>query len=426
MLTIGGVLLVNDTFGNGLEEHGVKYWVVDLEALLESPEVARLQNVKLPYHVIKDYSAIESNIRKKEVILHAIRTDDTKVVHDAPKKFLELNETEYGLITSDITKFANTELTRPVITPSEILKVGYTGVEYFDVHDEKLYPYLSEGLFNGHSGQFVHDFELIENQYVILGNRHTRKDRRYYIVRDGQLDEIDYNSGIIKGINGEKTTPKNDRQRLAMDLLHRRDVTVKLLTGVVGSGKDYLMLNKAVELIADPRTDFNKLVFIRNNTITEGVNDIGFLPNGLNDKLKPYMMPLVDICGGMDGFLQVFGSLEDKSDKDEYEEDWSDNQLNSFELVYLGHAKGRTWDNAIIYVTEAEDLAPHHAKLIVSRAGEGTEVWMNGDEEQADTPQLKTSNGIQAVKELRGNKSFGTVQLDKTERSDTAKLAGLL
>lgn len=185
------------------------------------------------------------------------------------------------------------------------------------------------------------------------------------------------------------------------------------------------MLNKAIELIANPNSNFNKLVFIRNNTITEGVNDIGFLPNGLNEKLQPYMMPLVDICGGMDGFLQVFGSLDDKYDKDEFEDD-ADNQLNSFELVYLGHAKGRSWDNAIIYVTEAEDLAPHHAKLILGRAGEGTEVWMNGDEEQADTPQLKSANGIQALKELKGEKRFGTVQLDKIERSETARLANLL
>lgn len=184
------------------------------------------------------------------------------------------------------------------------------------------------------------------------------------------------------------------------------------------------MLNKAVELIADPKTDFNKLVFIRNNTITEGVNDIGFLPNGLNEKLKPYMMPIVDICGGMDGFVSVFGSLEEEYDKDDNKS--SDNQTNTFELVYLGHAKGRSWDNAIIYVTEAEDLLPAHAKLIVSRAGEGTEVWMNGDEAQTDSAKLKTSNGIQALKELKGQKLFGMVNLDKTERSALARLSGLI
>lgn len=229
--------MVNDKFGNGLEEHNVKTWLVDLDALIDSPEVARLSNVKLPYHVIKEYSNKETNVRKKEIILQAIKSDDKKVLHDVPRKFLDLNNTKYGLVTSDLTKFANTEFTRPTITPSEILRVGYTGVEYFDIDDEEIHPYLSGGLFNGHSGQFVHDFELEENQYVILGNRLTKKDRKYYIVRNGQLDEINYNSGVIRGVNKEKVTPRNDRQRLAMDLLHRRDVTVKLLTGVIGSGK---------------------------------------------------------------------------------------------------------------------------------------------------------------------------------------------
>lgn len=182
------------------------------------------------------------------------------------------------------------------------------------------------------------------------------------------------------------------------------------------------MLHKAVELIANPTTPFNKLVFIRNNTVVEDVNDIGFLPNGINEKLKPFMMPIVDICGGMDGFEQVFGKFGDEDEEDVDKE----GDYNSFELVYLGHVKGRSWDNAIIYVTEAEDLTPKHAKLIVSRAGENTEVWMNGDEEQADTAKLKSNNGIHALKELRGDELFGTVRLDKTERSKVAKLASKL
>lgn len=52
--------------------------------------------------------------------------------------------------------------------------------------------------------------------------------------------------------------------------------------------------------------------------------------------------------------------------------------------------------------------------------------WLNGDEEQADTAKLKSNNGIHALKELRGEELFGTVRLDKTERSKVARLASKL
>ena len=406
--------------------NSVKEWVVDLEAMLISPEVVRGSDVKIAYTTLKKYTSIEKDVSKKDVILNAIRKQEGKVIYGITDSLKGLSTTQYGLISSDLSKFANTEFNVPVITPADKLKVGYKGVKYIDIASEEVQPYLHDGLFNGNSGQFVHDFGLIENQYVILGNKFTNSHTKFYIVRNEQLDEINYNSGVIKGVGGDKITHRNDRQRLAMDLLNRRDIPLKLLTGIYGAGKDFLMLNKAVELIANPHEDFNKLVFIRNNSIVEDVNDIGFLPNGLNEKLKPFMMPIVDICGGMDGFLQVFGALDDKYDKNEIEDEESDMQMNSFELVYLGHIKGRSWDNAIIYVTEAEDLTPKHAQIILSRAGEGTEVWFNGDEAQADSSKLKANNGIQALKDLKGNEMFGTVELDKTERSKLARLSGLL
>lgn len=229
--------MVNKTLVHKEEEVKVKEWVVDVSALMDSPEIVRERNVKIPYHVVKEYNAVEPDVGKKEVVLRAILKDEDKVVHGVGKNFLDLNSTEYGLITSDLGKIANTELTRPVVIPSELLKVGYSGVEFFDVEDEEILPYLTEGLFNGHSGQFVHDFKLEENQYVILGNNYTNSHKKFYIVQNGQLDEIDYNSSVIKGVSGEKVTPRNDRQRLAMDLLHRRDIPLKLISGIVGGGK---------------------------------------------------------------------------------------------------------------------------------------------------------------------------------------------
>lgn len=221
-----------------LGEEQVKGWLADVEALLIAPEVVKEVDVKITLQTLRSYEKMESSTEKKDVVLRAIRKDGRKVV-DVPKYNFEwLNGSDYGLITGNISLLVSPEIKRPVVTPADKMKVGYTGVEYYDVNDEVIIPYIEQhGVFNGRSGQFVHDFGLSENQYVVLGNRLTGRFTKFYIVRGGTLEEINYDSGEIRGVLGERIKPKNDRQRLAMDLLDRRDIPLKLITGVYGAGK---------------------------------------------------------------------------------------------------------------------------------------------------------------------------------------------
>lgn len=83
--------------------------------------------------------------------------------------------------------------------------------------------------------------------------------------------------------------------------------------------------------------------------------------------------------------------------------------------------------NAIVYCSEAENLTKDHVQLLISRIGEGSSLWMNGDYKQVDSPTFRMNNGLlSAIQKLAGNESFGYVQLQKTERSKTAALADLL
>ncbi|MBQ6629305.1 MAG: PhoH family protein [Methanobrevibacter sp.] len=82
-------------------------------------------------------------------------------------------------------------------------------------------------------------------------------------------------------------------------MLDDDSITVKLVRGVYGSGKDYLMFSKSLELLDKGR--FDKIVYIRPNVTVRDVPDIGFLPSGVYDKLSWTLGPLFDKAGGEEG-----------------------------------------------------------------------------------------------------------------------------
>ena len=84
-------------------------------------------------------------------------------------------------------------------------------------------------------------------------------------------------------------------------------------------------------------------------------------------------------------------------------------------------------DNSIVYVTEGQNITAEIAKLIISRIGDNSELWLNFDLAQFDMKVFETNSGVrQAIDRLKGNPLFGYVRLQKIERSAVAQLAGLL
>ena len=99
-------------------------------------------------------------------------------------------------------------------------------------------------------------------------------------------------------------------------------------------------------------------------------------------------------------------------------------QSGQIEAVNLGFIRGCSWDNTILYVSEGQNITGGGYKLLVSRCGKNSELWVNGDTLQTDGKKFESNNGIERLnKALAGNKLFGSVKLLKTERSDVAELA---
>lgn len=247
-------------------------------------------------------------------------------------------------------------------------------------------------------------FDTPTNGYVLIPNADADGNTaglrwdgsRYVPIKHKNLNTA--YSGKIK--------PLNNQQKLAFDLLQNDDITIKLLLGVYGSGKDFLMVNHAVDMIEKGKYD--KIVWVRNNIEVKDTKEIGFLPGSMLEKVYPFAAILADCLGGE---VALERAITDG---------W-------VEIQPLGFIRGRSFQRSIIYCSEAENLTKQHIQLLIGRVGEGSTLWINGDLRQIDDVAFERNNGIQKlIDKLTGNERFGTVYLPITERSETARLADLL
>jgi len=250
--------------------------------------------------------------------------------------------------------------------------------------------------------------DLVQNQYLFIKNQNDEVIDKFKWTH-GQLQPLKYRS--IDNNRFAKVKPINDEQCALFDLLQDESITVKEITGVAGGGKNFCAFTYALDAIdkgEHGKSPYHKIVLVRNNIEVKDSVGLGALPAGINEKLLPYAMPAADLLGST---IELFRLIDD----------------NKLELLHLGFARGRSFENAIIIVDESEDLTAEHVALLVSRVGKNSVIMFLGDTTQTDKPVFEKNSGLERLNSrLFGNPLFGCVHLLKTERSETAALSALL
>lgn len=268
---------------------------------------------------------------------------------------------------------------------------GYIEVNPTPEEWAKLYEQPNENIFN-----------CLNNQYLIVQNENGGFDNFKWI--DNSFKKLSYKQINNSFVN--KVKPRNIQQECAFDMLQDKNTTIKILTGRFGSGKTFLMVVNALQLIQDGK--FDKIVWVRNNVAVKDTKDLGALPGTELEKLLPYVMPLADHVAGIDGIEMLM-------------------RQNKLEVQHLGFIRGRDIKNSIIMCSEAENLTKEHVQLLIGRVGEGSNLWLDGDFKQTDAKVFEENNGLNiAIDRLKGHPLFGYVHLEKSERSATSALADLL
>ena len=271
----------------------------------------------------------------------------------------------------------------------------YRGFQEITSDDERLPTFYSDLTNN--------IFDCRQNEHIIVydadgvAKDFYRWDGTKYVLVGYKVIKNDYTGNV---------RPRNPQQRLAIVMLYNQDITVKILVGNFGTGKDYLMSSVALDLVMQGK--FDKIMWVRNNVEVKNSKPLGFLPGDAFDKLLPFAMPLADHVGGRDGLERLISNQQ-------------------IEVEHLGFIRGRDIKNTIIMCSEAENMTKEHVQLLLGRVGEGSALWLNGDYKQTDHKVFTENNGLMiAVDRLKGHPKFGFVKLVKTERSETAAMADLL
>tara|TARA_R110002153_G_scaffold243673_2_gene399089 strand:+ start:457 stop:1806 length:1350 start_codon:yes stop_codon:yes gene_type:complete len=202
--------------------------------------------------------------------------------------------------------------------------------------------------------------------------------------------------------------PKNREQLYALNSLLDISIPLVTISGLAGSGKTFITLMSAYALIQAGYYD--RIIITRN--ITPVGRDIGFLPGTADDKMGPWLAPIMDNfrVGLKDNNLSLFSTLKERG---------------IIEVAPLSFIRGRTFNNSILIMDEAQNATIHELKTVITRMGENSKIILLGDVDQIDTPYIDTlSNGLTIVSEKFKNQDCAShIALKRGERSHLSSVA---
>ena len=178
-----------------------------------------------------------------------------------------------------------------------------------------------------------------------------------------------------KGAAQKKTSgllPRTDKQKELLDAL--REYQQVFILGPAGTGKTYVTATYAADLYTTKEID--KIVITRPHVAVG--KELGFLKGDLEEKTKPWALPVLDVLEKHLGKGTVETGIKN----------------GNIEMAPLALMRGRSFDNAFIIVDESQNITTHELKMLLTRVGEGTTIVLNGDSQQSD---LKETDGLSKV-----------------------------
>jgi len=315
----------------------------------------------------------------------------------------------------------------------------YQGERSIDTSDE-----LVDRFYAGEQISWQDESLVSENQPPLILNEYLtlKSPSRSALARCGA-------DGFLRPLmerQGMAIHPRNREQRFAMDALLDPDIKLVTIAGKAGTGKTLLAIAAGLDMVLSEQL-YRKLLVAR--PVVPMGRDLGFLPGELEEKLRPWMQPIYD---NLEFLLEGptkpkeerrHGRKRDGDKDKEKEEENKEKELaakkSESTIQYLHQAglldvepltyiRGRSIPHQYVIIDEAQNLSPHEAKTIITRAGEGTKVIFTGDFYQIDHPYLNLyTNGLTfTFNRMKGQSLFAHITLEKGERSELAELASQL
>ncbi len=206
--------------------------------------------------------------------------------------------------------------------------------------------------------------------------------------RESRADDV-----IIYGVNGKPISARTPTQQNLVRTFQKNDLTFAL--GPAGTGKTYVAIALAVKALKN--REVKKIILSR--PAVEAGEKLGFLPGDMKDKIDPYLQLLYDALEDMVPAMKLKEYMETKV----------------IQIAPLAFMRGRTLNDAVIVLDEAQNTTTHQIKMFLTRLGVNAKMIITGDVTQIDLPRSVCSGLVQALRILHDIPGIGRVEFGKKD-----------
>ena len=234
-------------------------------------------------------------------------------------------------------------------------------------------------------------FRLLE-AHCVKFNQLTEEDI-LNIIKRGKTQKQHQEGVIVYSTGGKPITARSENQRRLVEAYAKHDMLFAI--GPAGSGKTYTAIALAVRALKNK--EVKKIILSR--PAVEAGEKLGFLPGDMKDKIDPYLQPLYDALQEMIPAAKLQEYMES----------------NIIQIAPLAFMRGRTLNDAVVILDEAQNTSSAQIKMFLTRMGWNTKMIVTGDRTQIDLPPSQKSGLIEAQRILKDVSGIAFIEMDKRD-----------
>ena len=236
--------------------------------------------------------------------------------------------------------------------------------------------------------------EDIENMRKHISTYNVISEKDILDIVNGKQTKIGAEKEVlVYSVSGKPIKSRSNNQQLLVDAFNKNDMVFAV--GPAGTGKTYLSIALAVKSLK--AKEVKKIILSR--PAVEAGEKLGFLPGDMKEKIDPYLQPLYDSLEDMIPAVK----LQDMVDK------------HIIQIAPLAFMRGRTLNDAIIILDEAQNTSTAQIRMFLTRLGMNSKMIITGDLTQIDFPYHQKSGLKEAVEILNDTEGIAIVKLSQKD-----------
>ncbi|KGN82141.1 phosphate starvation protein PhoH [Porphyromonadaceae bacterium COT-184 OH4590] len=236
--------------------------------------------------------------------------------------------------------------------------------------------------------------QVVDKLQHYCGEHNLLNEKKILELIDGShIDEDRADNLILYGIGGKSIVARTKNQKLLVEKFDDNDLLFAI--GPAGSGKTYTAISLAVKALKNK--EVRRIILSR--PAVEAGEKLGFLPGDMKEKIDPYLQPLYDALLDMLPAEKLKSHIE----------------TGIIQIAPLAFMRGRTLNDAVVILDEAQNTTTHQIKMFLTRMGLNTKMIITGDITQIDLPPQQKSGLVDALATLKDIRGIAAIEFDKND-----------